>query len=215
MIVTAVIIEATPLARVLGLARCSATHWAGPAAHLHVAGIRAIHLSSAMLPPKCDGIILCGLAGALDPELMVGDVLLDSTSDNIPMPPPCRVGTILCTGEIAATPRAKAELFRRTGSAAVEMEADVVRKLARENHLPFLHVRAISDTAAESLNPSVMGLVDSVGRPKPLAVGRTLLRQPGLIPELNRLRQASNRATKSLATIVGAIVASGWAGPTE
>jgi adenosylhomocysteine nucleosidase len=210
LIVTAVIIEAKPIAQALGLTKCSATRWAGPSAHLQVAGIRATRFSADMVPKFCKGIVLAGLAGALDMGLAVGDVVMDAASGKLPAAPPCRVGAMYCADAIASTPAEKAELHRQTGALAVEMEADVIRRIAAEKGLPFLHVRAISDTATERLNPVVMRLVDSMGRPKPLTIARTLFFRPDLIPVLNHLRAASNIATHNLAQVVGEIMASGW-----
>ncbi len=72
-------------------------------------------------------------------------------------------GRICSSDKIVSTPTEKAELFRQTGALAVDMESDRVRKWAGENGIPFIGIRAISDTADEALDPAVVGLVDEMG----------------------------------------------------
>ncbi len=210
IIFTAVMLEAQPIAKTLGLKRQSSTHWANDRIHLHVAGIKAAHLSDAMIRPQTQGIILAGLAGALDPTLSIGDVLLDATSTALRASLPCRVGRIHTATQIIATPQAKATLFQQTAAQAVEMEAATVRQFAAQHQLPFLHVRAISDTATESLNPAVLKLVDSLGRPKPLAIAAALLKNPMLIPTLTQLRRNTLCATANLSRTLASILSTPW-----
>ena len=210
VIFSAVILEAQPMAQALGLVRQAAACWADDRIHLHAVGIRAANLAPDLLPPATRGLILAGLAGALDPSLTIGDVLLDASSTALPAKPPCRIAPIHCSAQIVATPYAKARLRQETGAMATEMESAIVRVFAAANHLPFLHVRAISDTAAETLDPAVINLVDALGRPKPVTIAITLLRKPCIIPQLKRLQRNSTLATANLATAVRTILATGW-----
>jgi len=210
LILTALISEAQPIAKALALPRRTPTHWADARIHLHAVGIRAGHFAPALVPPAVCGIILAGLAGALDPTLAAGAVILDSASAPMPAKPPCRVGSIYCSQELLTTPQAKAALAAQTGALAVEMEAGAIRAFAATRGLPFMHIRAISDTAAEPLNPAVLTLVDDRGRVQPWALAGTLLRNPLLIPTLCHLGRNTARATANLARVVAAITRSGW-----
>ena len=66
----------------------------------------------------------------------------------------------------------------------------------------------ISPTLASAwvLDARVMRLVDEVGRVRPVALGKTLLRRPGLIPYLNRLGTNSKFAVEQLGIVVRTIV---------
>jgi hypothetical protein len=169
-------------------------------------GIRAKRMPSEPLAKNATALVMAGLAGALDPSLKVGDVIVEDRDNLLPTDVPFRRGMIHCAEWIITTPEQKAELFARTGAAAVDMESQIVRNYAEQMGLPFISVRAISDTAAETLDPAVMGLVDEMGRIKPLALATTLLRRPGLIPYLNRLGNNSQLAANQLGLAVRAIV---------
>jgi adenosylhomocysteine nucleosidase len=86
------------------------------------------------------------------------------------------------------------------------MESDAARKLAKRLGAPFISVRAISDSANDSLDPAVLKMVDEFGRPKPMAIAAALLRRPTLIPELRQLGSNANLAASNLATFIQAIL---------
>ena len=91
---------------------------------------------------------------------------------------------------------------------AVDMEGEAVRALAASWGVPFLHVRAISDTASESLDPAILGFVDEVGGVRAGALMMGLLRRPGLIPHLVRLGKNSGLAGRHLGEVVAQLVGS-------
>jgi adenosylhomocysteine nucleosidase len=80
---------------------------------------------------------------------------------------------------------------------AVDMESFWIGHLAQEAGVPFLVVRSVSDTLAESL-PSLDGLVDDFGRASLSTLSRYLLRYPLRVAQLARLGLQAQRAEKSL-----------------
>ncbi|HEX4797531.1 MAG TPA: hypothetical protein VH370_27300, partial [Humisphaera sp.] len=110
------------------------------------------------------------------------------------------------TNQIVATPQAKAELYSRTNALAVEMEAYVVRPWAAKSGANFVSIRAISDAASESLDPSLLRIVDDLGRARFLMLALELLRRPSLIPRLVRLANNSQKAARELGNAVGWMV---------
>jgi adenosylhomocysteine nucleosidase len=60
-------------------------------------------------------------------------------------------GTILTRTELACEAMLKARLFRETGAVAVDMESAAVGVVASLHGLPFMVLRVIADTAADSL----------------------------------------------------------------
>ena len=105
-------------------------------------------------------VISTGFAGALDPALRVGEVLLATTvlfgdrsfGASLPLkcPPNLRCGPLLTVDEIVQSAREKRQLASR-GAHAVDMEAASVAAVAAEHELPFYCVRAISDHAERDL----------------------------------------------------------------
>ncbi|HKT73669.1 MAG TPA: hypothetical protein VJQ47_12315 [Steroidobacteraceae bacterium] len=109
-------------------------------------------------------------------------------------------GRLLTTSHPIASVAEKAQLFDRTGAAAVDMESFAVAEVAHAHGLPFIAVRVIVDTAADSLPRSVL-LAGSEG---PLRIGRLLaelVRQPRDLADLFRLARRYRLASRSLASI--------------
>jgi adenosylhomocysteine nucleosidase len=152
-------------------------------------------------------VVMAGLAGALNPSLEVGDIVLDDLPDGFDAPSGWVRGSIHTTSRIVATPREKADLFAKTGALAVEMEHSIVREWAKRQGAAFTGIRTISDRADQHLNPAVLRLVDAWGRPRPLRIARTLAMQPWIIPELIRLGRDSRHAGARLGLAVREFVA--------
>jgi adenosylhomocysteine nucleosidase len=173
------------------------------------AEVRVIGIGATSLPPVAEvraasAIILAGFAGALDPSLKVGEVILDT---RIPLPGlPFRQAPFHTAKALVATPAEKAKLFAETGAAAVDMETEPVRLLAERAGVPFIGLRAISDTAEESLDASILRFIDQTGQVAPLRLASTLLRQPSLVAALVRLGKTSKTAGASLGDALRALL---------
>jgi adenosylhomocysteine nucleosidase len=157
---------------------------------LEVIGIRACRLPRDLAQRGASCIIMAGLAGALDPTLKIGDVVLDDA--------------IHTSDRLITTAAEKANLFRQTNCRAVDMENAIVRAAAAAAGISFIGIRAISDTADQAVDPRVLKLVDEVGRPRPLAIAGLLLRRPTIIGQLRRLHSDSATALESLGRAVRA-----------
>jgi hypothetical protein len=172
---------------------------------LRVIGPRAVGLER-MNATGCRGVIMAGLAGALDPALAIGDVIVDAESDVAIPPGPWRRGTIHTANDLVSTVEQKRQLFADTGAAVVDMENATVRAFATRLGVPYMGVRAVSDRADEPLDPATLGWVDSEGA---LRTGRLVLdlcRRPQSIPSLVRLGKRSKIAVAALAEAVKQVV---------
>jgi hypothetical protein len=69
---------------------------------------------------------------------------------------------------------------------------------ARATAVPFIHLRAISDSAVDAVNPIVMSIVDCHGRIKAGKLAVALLLNPSLIWQLLKLGSHSKHAAKAL-----------------
>lgn len=217
VILTAVMIEANAIIQRLKLKKYKAFYWSGNEIDLYNIGIRAGRLNEVHSQLQVESqlrdaplIIMAGLAGALDPTLKVGDIVMDGQphvaarfDEKIG---PIGNGSIATVGTIVATPEEKLALKRQTNCLAVDMETAMAAKAAKELGCPFLAIRAISDQANETLDPKIVELVDSDGRPRAGKIAAALIKRPALVKELSHLKKSSDMACGILADKVAEVV---------
>lgn len=186
------IILLTALRREMDLLRnavpaAARTHVIGPCArHLHAVG---------KLPEPGWLVVLAGLAGGLEPKLKSAAVVVDDG------------GKIFTAPGIIASPAQKAELFARTGALAVDMEGDTVRAWADSMQAKFLHVRAIGDTADQTLDANMLRLVTPAGNTRWAAAAAYAISHPLRIGPMMQIGNSSNRALTTLAYALPTIIA--------
>jgi adenosylhomocysteine nucleosidase len=178
----------------------------GSACRVHTLGIRARHLPARSELNGISTILMCGVAGGLDPSLAVGDIILDDPKETVPGTVFCRRGRIHTAAQIIAGPADKAALFHQTGALAVDMEQAIVAEYLANLDIQLIGVRAISDTATQMLDPAVVHFVNDLGDPRPIKIATTLIRRPQMIPYLLTLNKNTNIALKELGKAVKAIV---------
>ncbi len=145
------------------------------------------------------GIISIGLGGALAPGLKPGDCVIaervtDGTLETATdirwraalaaRLPFARAGVICGTGNIVATPAAKAALYRATGALAADMESHVAARVAARHRLPFMALRIISDASDHHLPPAALIGMRLDGGMNIGGVLRSLAVQPFQLPAL-------------------------------
>jgi adenosylhomocysteine nucleosidase len=200
LILTALEMEALAIAPALASLR--------GACDLRVIGPKGPRLPVDLHAEECRAIVTAGLAGGLEPSLAVGAVVVDAEPPSAACVAagPWRVGVIHTAAHLAATPTAKAALFARTRADVVDLENAHARALAVRLGIPFLGLRAVSDTAHDSLDPALLDLVDEAGRVRRRAVAALLLRRPRILHSLLRLRASSAIARRGLACAVGELL---------
>lgn len=166
------------------------------------------------------GVIVAGVAGALAPELAVGDLVIDANSTDadrvaefmnaMSSQRRVRVGAIHTARELVGTAVEKKQLYKETNAIAVDMENVYTRQLAERRKVPWLGIRAISDTAFENVSSKVVHFVDGSGTVRPWDLTLSLARKPMLIPQLIRLGRNTQFATRHLSDAIGAVIRSGW-----
>ena len=144
------------------------------------------------------GMISTGFCGALDPGLAVGDIVVGGES-RVESNRPFHRGAILSTDRVAVTPSEKVAMRKQTGAIAVEMESAAVASTAAEWGVPFFCVRAVSDTAADSLPLDFNQFRDADGR---FSRGRialaAMIRPFSVMPALLNLDRSCRRAAEAL-----------------
>jgi hypothetical protein len=89
-------------------------------------------------------------------------------------------------------------LREKSGAAAVDMESHAVARVAAESDIPFLVVRAVSDTFRHGIPAWVPGTIQPDGHPGWSAVVTGILAHPADMPTLLRLRTTSRKALATL-----------------
>jgi len=97
-----------------------------------------------------DGMISTGLCGALDPALRLGDVVVHGDA-HIETRAPFVRGAVHSIDHVAGTAAEKRTLRSQTGAIAVDMESAAIERKAVEWNVPYLCIRAVSDSAGDTL----------------------------------------------------------------
>ena len=161
-----------------------------------------------------------GLAGGLDPALAAGTIVLPSevvSSDGavfatasawrdqllraVAASQAVCGGRLLTCRELLGSPADKASAWRRMSAVAVDMESLAIAEIAAENRLPFLAVRAVVDTAADSLPPGLMAAAREGDRKRLAPLLGALVRAPGELPDFIRLFRRYRAASRALARV--------------
>ena len=154
-----------------------------------------------------DGILMLGVAGAVDPDMETGEVILadtyaldtkeDSATDIAPDPEmlnvaeaaaadlrmPVNRSSSLTVDHLIVERKERQELREKYAVGSVNMEDHAVAAAARDAGVPFLSVRTVLDTAEQTIPGYLPGL--SKGRN---AVVTGILLQPWRIPTLLKLK---------------------------
>ena len=159
------------------------------------------------------GLISVGVCGALDPALRTGEVVcaraIYDGSTTYPTDGAWTDRLIARTGakdlslalgldRPAATPQAKADLFRVTTAPIVDMESQVVAAWAAELGVPSAVLRVVCDEAHEGIPAAAVAAMAADGSVDVAAVLRGLIKRPADLPPLLRLGRSSGIALTAL-----------------
>jgi hopanoid-associated phosphorylase len=203
--------EARRILAVCGVKR-EAAIWGGLAVCSGgVEGLLAERLEQAIAEHHPDAILSFGVAGALDPALSVGEVVIASAvvtpkGDRFPTDPAwtaqiaqalaARAVQMVGANEVAASIEAKAALLRY--GAAVDMESHVAGRIAAAHALPFAVLRTISDAADDILPPAAIAGMREDGEIDVMAVLTRLATDPRQLSALMRTGRNAGRAFRRL-----------------
>lgn len=165
-------------------------------------------------------LVSWGCAGALDPTLSAGDLILpEQVSDNNSciidtaeilnqkLLSECSGVKTMHSGLLAQSPtmitssQQKKTMFESSSAIAVDMESFSIGDYARKNKLPFIACRAIADTASTDLPPPVLNAMDQQGHINNRQVILNTLLQPMTIVSLIQLGIHFNQARATLSSI--------------
>jgi adenosylhomocysteine nucleosidase len=147
-------------------------------------------------------VFTCGFAGALNPALVVGDVVCERETSVRGAKPV----TFHCATRVAITVTEKSALRAQTGADVVEMESAVIARVCRATGVECLTLRAISDTAHEDLPLDFNALMTPEEKLSPVKLALAILKAPQKIPALMRLGRNSALAATRLAEVLARVV---------
>lgn len=168
-------------------------------------------------------VVSFGLAGALDPSLAVGAVLVPDrvlsasgtparTSSDLVRPwrgyladaaIPYGTGDVIGVDTPLLTPGDKASVRGSTGAVAVDMESHVAAAFADRYRLPFGVLRVVSDGALRALPPIVGQVMRPDGSIDIMRLLTGLLRRPRQIPSLIATGRDAGTAFRQLGRVGG------------
>lgn len=174
----------------------------------------AVRLEAAITQHRPDGVISFGLAGALDPALSVGDVVVASAviaegerrwptdpgwrRDLVERLPGAILAEIAGSDGMLIASEAKAALHRATKAAAADMESHIAARAAARHDIPFATIRAVSDTAERTLPKAVLAGMKPDGGANLAGVLGELARRPWEAPALIRTGLEAEAAFRAL-----------------
>jgi len=180
-------------------------------------------------------LVALGVAGALSPDLgpgalVVGEQVLAIAAgtgagetlhadgalvDRVARALPARRGVVVTSDRIADTVAEKQWLYGEaraavgdaTLAAVVDLESAIYAAAAAAAGIPWLVVRAVSDTASEALPALLNRSRDDGGAVRRSSVVRGLLGDPGALPVLMSLRRRVRDGAEALARVAGPVLA--------
>ena len=167
-------------------------------------------------------VISIGYAGGTHPDLKTGDLLIADRVLTAPKDgqPPEEIpvtanladkaanlkvkdefslykGSLITVDAVVHRPEEKKTLGETYGAMALDMETSTLAKIAADKDLPFLSVRAISDTLDQEL-VDVSSFMEKDGEISKLKAGWYVLTHPGSLKDFKNLKEIANQATDNL-----------------
>ena len=153
---------------------------------------------------RLDLMICSGLAGALHPDVRVGEIIVQSEEASLVATAEralkdqglsYHVGPLVTVRRPVLTPTARRDLAAASGGAiAVDMESQIIAELCRQYGIPCLAMKGVSDGMDDDLSP-ILGGFDIVKIPR---IAARVLTRPRTWPLAARLARHSYRAANNL-----------------
>lgn len=164
-------------------------------------------------------IISCGFAGALQPGVKIGQMLVPNRfvtpgqpelHVDVTMPhEPERglyVGGLVTVDHIVHTVAEKKALGEEFQSVGVDMESYTIAEYCKKEHLRFFAVRTFSDDLSKDLPKEVLSLMGPTGAVRFGAVVGALWNRPSSAQDMWNLREQAITASEHLANFLDGVV---------
>lgn len=156
------------------------------------------------------GVLTCGFAGGLNPNLSVGDIVYD-VDEGAPwekalLASKAKLATFECISRVSCTANEKYKLWQVSGKDAVEMESDTIRQFFSRHKIPSATIRVISDTVHEDLPLDFNRIMTPDSRIDFAKLTARLLLKPRLIAQLLKFQGQTISAAQSLGAFLEALL---------
>ena len=155
-------------------------------------------------------VLTCGFAGGLRPDIAMGTVVFAADAEtgleSALLAAGARPARFHCADRVATTAEQKRALWQATGADAVEMESRIICAVCREQDIPSATVRVILDTAQEDLPLDFSQLLTRERKMCYVKLALALVKSPGKIGALRRLRENSKATAGKLAQVLAAVL---------
>jgi nucleoside phosphorylase len=150
-----------------------------------------------------DLMICSGLAGALRPHVLVGEIVVQSEDSHLLMTAERALkdrGIVFHTGPLVTvsrpvlTPVERRNLAATNHAIAVDMESQTIAAMCRERGIKCLAMKGVSDGINDDLSP-ILGGFEIINIPR---IAARVLSRPGTWPLAARLARHSYRAANNL-----------------
>jgi nucleoside phosphorylase len=160
--------------------------------------------------------VSAGLAGGLDPELKLGDLLIaeNYSSAALLQSPRLRLeemsiylADVVTAPSIIESQDEREKLAKQTGAAAVDMETEFIARACAEHGVPMMSLRAISDTVDEPF-PAPANVLFDVERQKTpaLRLAFYIAMHPAAIGRLKRFGKRIAEARTALTAALSSLL---------
>ncbi len=156
----------------------------GPLVELSgIGGKRAEHAARRLVERGATALVSWGVAGGLDPNLRPGTVVLpdaviggggsshevdlawrDRLLERVRGRVVTSTSPLYHATSVITTADEKRALYERIGAGATDMESAAVARVAFANHVPWIAVRVVLDTAGQDLPAEILTATDDDGR---------------------------------------------------
>jgi adenosylhomocysteine nucleosidase len=164
---------------------------------------------------QTDCLVSFGIAGGLAPELAAGTVIVSGevvaerkhwVNEPRHQKQVTRFarsigaveGPVFGAGSILATQTEKNRAWVATRAIAVDLESEIVARIATALDIPFVVLRTVADTARRDLPPASLIPLGVNGKPRLSKVFAEVLRRPSQLPEMIGLAQETRIALSAL-----------------
>jgi len=154
---------------------------------------------------KPDLLVSAGFAGALQPDLEIGDLVIGQNYTDpgvlagLNLSSKWRLGDLATVPAILENEQDKRAVAEKTGAIIADMETALLHEMCQARGIPLLSVRAISDTLTYQMPvPSSVLLNPRTGRPESLLLFRHLIANPLAVTGFNSLVKNARGAQVAL-----------------
>jgi adenosylhomocysteine nucleosidase len=159
-------------------------------------------------------VVSFGIAGSLSPLLTAGDIVVGThvVAENEHYTcdpawsqilrarlPGARAAIVVGVDYVVSHMAMKRNLMRTAGAHAVDMESHIAARFAHQLGIPFVALRTISDGNPRTLPPAALEPLKPNGKPRLRTIFRSLMNDPGQLPELIQTGRESGKAFRTLA----------------